>query len=86
MPTIEDAAGVLQQHAGVPATNSWRVKSFSADLKVHGQELMARTGGSHHDHRQRRYRLHVNQRGPDKLIDLVKCLVARKASSSRGAA
>jgi thiol:disulfide interchange protein DsbA len=83
MPTIEDAAKFYNQHAGVPVEKFIATsKSFSADLRVRtDQDLLA----SYKIDRtptiivNGKYRLHVESAGgEDRLIELVKYLVAKE--------
>jgi protein dithiol oxidoreductase (disulfide-forming) len=83
MPTIEDAAKFYSQHAGVPVDKFIAAsKSFSADLKVRTDEdlIMAyKIDRTPTIVVNGKYRLHVESAGgDDKLIDLVKYLVAKE--------
>jgi thiol:disulfide interchange protein DsbA len=83
MPSIEDAAKFYSQHAGVPVDKFIAAsKSFSADLKVRTDEdlIMAyKIDRTPTIVVNGKYRLHVESAGgDDKLIDLVKYLVAKE--------
>jgi thiol:disulfide interchange protein DsbA len=83
MPTIEDAAKFYSQRGGVPVDKFLAAaKSFSVDLKVRSaDDLIAayRVDRTPTIIVNGKYRLHVESAGdPDKLIELVKFLVAKE--------
>jgi protein dithiol oxidoreductase (disulfide-forming) len=83
MPTIEDAAKFYSQRSGVPVDKFLAAaKSFSVDLKVRSaDDLIAayRVDRTPTIIVNGKYRLHVESAGdPDKLIELVKFLVAKE--------
>jgi protein dithiol oxidoreductase (disulfide-forming) len=83
MPSIEDAAKFYSQRGGVPVDKFLAAaKSFSVDLKVRSaDELIAayRVDRTPTIIVNGKYRLHVESAGdPDKLIELVKFLVAKE--------
>jgi protein dithiol oxidoreductase (disulfide-forming) len=83
MPTIEDAAKFYSQRSGVPVDKFLAAaKSFSVDLKVRSaDDLIAayRVDRTPTIVVNGKYRLHVESAGdPDKLIELVKFLVAKE--------
>jgi protein dithiol oxidoreductase (disulfide-forming) len=83
MPTLEDAAKFYSQRGGVPVDKFLAAaKSFSVDLKVRSaDDLIAayRVDRTPTIIVNGKYRLHVESAGdPDKLIELVKFLVAKE--------
>jgi protein dithiol oxidoreductase (disulfide-forming) len=84
LPTIEDAARVYQRLTGIPAEKfTATAKSFAIDVKMKADDAFVRA--SHVDQTPTlivngKYRITVGSAGgEDKLIELVKWLVARES-------